>query len=314
MNYLGSSRIITSSYASHVTAEDYAGDHLSKVLIYGKGRVIKVVNKFKSHEDSINYNDFMINQNNWKVDNIYNCISITGKTVQMTSDELGGNQIYIETYDNGQSLTLRVAHLDTVYVNVGDIVDENTVLGLQGNTGLVLSNKDRSNVTYGSHVHLEITNSNGNFINPRDYSNGNIKTTYLSQSNDVDSNKSQIKINVDKINIRNESDETSIDLGDVYLNEVYTVLDTVDSNLYTWYKITTNLGVTGFVASKKGENWITLTEPAKLDDDKSDSVKPDGEVSDDAETSLKLIFTCEKDDTYYLKLNKGEKLYIETNK
>ena len=77
MIYLGSQRVITNSFSNHKTAEDYAGAHLSEVKINGTGVVTKVINRFKSHEDSINYNDFLNNKNAWKDGNYYNCKSIT---------------------------------------------------------------------------------------------------------------------------------------------------------------------------------------------------------------------------------------------
>ena len=64
MIYLGSERVITNSFTNHISAEDYAGEHLSNVSINCTGKVINVVNRFNSHQDSINYNDFLNNQNN----------------------------------------------------------------------------------------------------------------------------------------------------------------------------------------------------------------------------------------------------------
>jgi hypothetical protein len=303
MIYLGSERIVTNDFSSHSTAEDYSGNHLSNVSIIGSGKVIKVINSFHSHEDSINYNDYLNNKNSWKDGNYYNCISITGKSVRMHYSELGGNQIYIETFYNNQKITLHFAHLDSVLVNVGDIVSSNQVFALQGNTGLVLSNKDINDITYGSHVHLEVIDSNGNYLNPREFASGSVVTNYIEQTNVVDNSKKQIQILVDKINIREEANETSNDLGDVYFNEVYTILEEIDSTNYTWYKITTNLGLTGYVASKKDSNWIKVIEATE---DIIDEIK----ISDDKE-NYQFLFKCEKEDYYYIKLQENECLYIK---
>ena len=62
MIYLGSERSITQSFNSHGYAEDYSGAHLSPIKLNGSAKVIKVVNKYKCHEDSINYNDFLNNR------------------------------------------------------------------------------------------------------------------------------------------------------------------------------------------------------------------------------------------------------------
>lgn len=322
MTYLGSARVITNPFSNHGTAEDYAGDHKSNVSIVGSGRVIKIINRFTSHEDSINYNDYLNNKNKWQDGAFYNCISITGKSVRMYYEELGGNQIWIETYFQSQKLILRFCHLDSVLVNVGDIVKSNQVFALQGNTGLVLSAKDQSNVTYGSHVHLEVTDSNGNYLNPREFASGNYVTNYLEQSNSKDDSKKQIQILVDKINIREKPNILSTDLGDVYYNEIYTVLDEIDSELYIWYKITTGFGLTGFVANKKGEYWMNVlnndetppiveednTNQEQIETDQNSDIKE--EQADNAE-EYELIFECKKEDYYYLKLYENERLYIK---
>lgn len=307
MKYLGSERVVTSDFSSHKTAEDYAGNHLSDISITGSGKVTKIINSFKSHEDSINYNSYLNNRNVWKDGNYYNCISITGKKVRMHYNELGGNQVYIETYYNNQKIIMRFCHLGEVLVNVGDIVTNGQVFAKQGNTGLVLSNKKTNDITYGSHVHLEVTDKDGNYLNPRDFANGNINMNYIEQSNKIDLSKKQIQILVDKINIREMASELSNDLGDVFNNEIYDVLDVVDSTNYTWYKIKTNLGVTGYVANKKNTNWVKVLD---VNQDSSEDIT----IVDNSKKNeeFKLIFTCDKEDYYYVKLYKGEKLYIKS--
>jgi len=322
MNYLGSNRIITNSFSNHGTAEDYAGNHLSNVILYGSGKVIRIINKFKSHEDSINYNNFLNNGNSWYKNGIYHCISITGKITLMTPDELAGNQVFVETYDGNKKLIFRFAHLDSVNVKVGDIVNENTILGLQGNTGLVLSSKSISDPTYGSHVHLEIIDENNNYINPRIYASGEVRTTYQLQTNIKDENKLQFIVNVDVINIRESASINSRDIGNVYINEIYDILESVDDGTYIWYKIKTSTGIDGYVANLKDGNWITIYEPKKeieeffsdLDEIiDEDNLKDNDNISDPdgAIQNLELIFECQKDDYYYIYLKNGEKLYIK---
>lgn len=302
MMYLGSERVITNSFQNHQTAEDYAGVHLSNVVMYGRGRVTRIIDKFTSHEDSINYNTFLREQNNWKDGNYYNCISITGKQVRMKYDELGGNQVFVETYNGSEKLQFCFAHLDSILVKEGDIIDEKTVLGRQGNTGLVLSSKNESDITYGSHVHLEILNRDGVYVNPRKYASGEIVTTYVEQSNLLDNSVEQIRILVNQINIREKPSVQSNDIGDVYFNEVYTILDKTEDDTYIWYHIKTSLLVDGYVASLKGGNWVEIY-------DVKEPINDNDVVVENA--SLKHIFTCKKDDTYYIKLKTGEKLYIE---
>jgi len=259
MIYLGSERTLTQDYKSHGVAEDYSGFHKSEVKINGRGKVIKVINKFVSHQDSINYNNFLKNQSVWYKNGVYNCVSITGKTVKMTDEELGGNQIWIETYENDTKLILRICHLDSVLVRVNDIVDKDTIIALQGNTGLVASGKSVTDVTYGTHLHFEVT-KNGSYINPRKYADGSTITTYGNNSNGINEKNNQIKILVNQINIREQANETSKDIGDVYFDEYYNVLEIVDSTNYTWYKIKTNNNITGYVANLKGSSWIEYIE------------------------------------------------------
>lgn len=295
MIYLGSERVITSTYANHITAEDFSGEHLSDVSINSTCRVIKVINKFISHEDSINYNNFLNNQYNWFNGEYYNCISITGKFVKMSSEELGGNQIFLETIYNNKKYIIRLCHLNDILVNVGDIITPNQVIAHQGNTGLVLSSKNTSDITYGSHVHIEVTDESNNFINPREFATGNYQGTIINQSNEINNSVDQIKILVDKINIRENASIESKDIGDVYINETYSVLDIIDSELYTWYKIKTNTNISGYIASSKKENWVQFIQKR---------------IEKNIE-NYELIFNCIKDDYYYLKLYEGETLYIK---
>lgn len=322
MIYLGAERYITQTFEQHKTAEDYSGNHLSPIKITGVAKVIRVVNKYKVHEDSINNDDFIQNQNIWRDGDYYNCVSITGKIVRFPKDELGGNCVRLEGYINNEKVTYELFHMASVNVKVGDIVDSNTILGLQGNTGLVDSGKSRSDVTYGTHVHMEVRNSNGNFINPRNYALGSEVINYIEQTNNVDTLVDQILIVADKINIRENPNVSSLDLGDVYKDEIYTVLDSKEDDLYSWYNIKTNLGLTGWVASSKLENWINFIKAStkeivpELKDDTIVTLTPTIPSEDIDETKLKdnsyiLLFTCPKTDTYYLKLQEGEKLYLQ---
>lgn len=310
MKYLGAERSITQTFIQHGYAEDYSGSHLSQIKINGNAKVIKVVNNYKNHEDSINYNDFLKNQKNWKDGNYYNCISITGKKSRFYYDELGGNQVHLETIYNNEKYTLKILHLGSTSVKVGDIVNKDTIIGYQGNTGLVLSSKSRTNSTYGTHVHLEVKNSLGKSINPRSFADGSIEYNFLPQTNIVDDSKKQFEVLVRSINIRQLPSETSKDLGNVYDGEVYDILEEVDSELYTWYKIRTSLGIDGYVASKKDSDWLKVTSPG------TPSVIVD--VPSDEENTINelveenLLFECKKDGIYYLKLKKGEKLYLKS--
>lgn len=336
MILFGSERAVTNDFKNHMYAEDYSGEHLSNIRFNGVGKVISVVNKFKCHEDTINKNDYNNYKSSWKDGDYYNCVSITGKTVRYHKSELGGNSVLIESYDNGILLYFKILHMADVYVKEGDIINTNTLIGIQGNTGLVLSSKARTNPTYGTHIHCQITDKSGNYINPRKYALGTIITNYITQSNTIDSSKTQFKVLVPKINIRESSSVNSKDIGDVFKDEVYTILDTSSDNKYDWYKITTNTNITGWVANEKGYNWLEIMNvQTAIEEDISDNQENNNqndnsiitnnntgidnsnniEDNTNEENNIKynLIFTCTKTDIYAINLNEGEKLYIVKN-
>lgn len=87
-------------------------------------------------------------------------------------DNAGALVLKIRHYTNGRYLYSTYAHLSAWYVNVGDIVNQNTMIGRMGNTG---------NST-GPHLHLEISTCDWNrgggctwatyqksTLNPRNY-------------------------------------------------------------------------------------------------------------------------------------------------
>ncbi len=305
MLILGSDRYVTQDYAHHQTAEDYSGEHLSVVKIVGSAKVIRVVNHYLPHEDSLNYQEFLRRQYEWKDGDYYNCISLTGKQVRYHKDELGGNCIELEGTIDGEPYRYGLFHLASVNVNVGDIVDGNTVLGHQGNTGLVFSGKAESDPTYGTHVHMEVKDPSGNFTNPREFALGNKVISYASGSNERDTSVDQVSILVNDIRIRKDATTESPILGKVYEGEFYTVYDSKEDENYTWYRIKTASGVSGYIASSKTEKWMEF-----LPKEKEEEPIPPKNPCDDYE----LLYTCPKTDTYYLKLYEGEQLYLKESK
>ena len=78
------------------------------------------------------------------------------------------------------------------------------------------------------------------------------------QSNPIDNTKTQIKVIVKRINIRKDPTIYSDDIGDVYEGEIYTVLEHIDDSDYYWYKITTNNGITGYIASDPNGEYVEI--------------------------------------------------------
>lgn len=78
------------------------------------------------------------------------------------------------------------------------------------------------------------------------------------QSNDIDDSKTQIKVIAKRINIRQEPDINSSDIGDVYAGEIYTVIEDITKDDYYWYKIKTNTNIEGYIASSKDEEYVEV--------------------------------------------------------
>lgn len=108
----------------------------------------------------------------------------------------------------------------------------------------------------------------------------------------IEQSKEQIKILVDQINIREAANETSKDIGDVFINEVFDVLDIIDTTNYTWYKINKE-GITGYVASKKDEKWIEYNG-----------------TSDKVEKTKKSLYFYEQDGKLYVDEENKNNNYI----
>lgn len=73
-----------------------------------------------------------------------------------------GNAIFIKLKDGHE---LVYAHLNKIYLNVGDVVKTNQIIGLSGNSGNVHSSTNSG----GFHLHLGLKDINGNWINPEHY-------------------------------------------------------------------------------------------------------------------------------------------------
>ena len=88
----------------------------------------------------------------------------------------------------------------------------------------------------------------------------NSSVTLKSQSNDRNYAVSQLEITNDYINIRKEPNLSSSILGKVYEKEIFTILETVDKQGLTWYKIKTAYGITGYISSGKDDDYVRVLE------------------------------------------------------
>ena len=80
----------------------------------------------------------------------------------------------------------------------------------------------------------------------------------FNQSNPRDVNKTQVKITVKALNIRKQPTVESDDIGTVYLDEIFTVLEHIDNDDYYWYKIKTKQGITGYIASDRNNEYVEV--------------------------------------------------------
>lgn len=81
-----------------------------------------------------------------------------------------GNYVKIQ-HDNGYSSLY--AHLDKIYVKNGQEVDENTIIATMGNTGY----------SNGRHLHFEVKNASGYYIDPTPYLSKSILDNSTPSSN-----------------------------------------------------------------------------------------------------------------------------------
>jgi murein DD-endopeptidase len=76
-----------------------------------------------------------------------------GKVLNVYINDIGGKQLIIK-HENG--FTTGYAHLNRIYVNVGDHINRGQFIAEVGNTGMVT----------GPHLHFTLKDNSGRFLNP----------------------------------------------------------------------------------------------------------------------------------------------------
>lgn len=114
-----------------------------------------------------------------------------------------------------------------------------------------------------------------------------------------DQNKNQIEVLVDNLRLRTEASTTSRTVG--YIRKgLYNYQETTDNENYTWYKI---------------DNYYIASNPSwtKVYPRIEDKEEPKEDQNDHEEEikELRLIYTCQKDGKYLIRLKKGSKLYLQ---
>ena len=120
------------------------------------------------------------------------------------------------------------------------------------------------------------------------------KKEYLGNPVVMDANKSQITINAKDNNLHVRKSPNGNILGYIK-NGTYNILNKETKDNYDWYQVESDKWV---AFSNK---WATLSIPNIIEN----------KVIEEQKEEYKLVYSCEKEDIYAIKLYKGEKLYIK---
>lgn len=172
------------------------------------------------------------------------CIGV----VERAGYDKGGFGNYVRIKEDGTENRIYLAHLDKIYVKIGQRVSYTTVIGLMGSTG---------NAT-GTHTHVEIRRFNNGVaiskLNPANYMGiPNKVGKYNSNNYQIDTKQTQVlKALAKNTNLRSEPNTKS--KATLYLaNTTLYVLNSAvsQSDGYTWDKvrIRTN-GQEGYMINK----------------------------------------------------------------
>lgn len=177
------------------------------------------------------------------LDTIVSCFK--GKIIEVRNNckgfEGGGSYGNYVLIDHNNGFKTRYAHLESVKVWVGQVVEENQELGFMGNTG----------TSYGGHLHFEII-KNGSVIDPYDYVfNGK---TFETVTKAVTRNESidQLKVNVTDLRVRKGTGTNQPIIGLAQKDGIYNYYETKQIGDLTWYRIAKGQ----WLASK--DYWCTI--------------------------------------------------------
>lgn len=226
-----------------------------------------------------------------------------------------GNMVKI---DHGNGWFTLYAHLDRVYVSNGQQVSQGQEIGYMGNTG----NSD------GGHTHFEVWKNNAR-TNPLEYLNKDLFSNVTSTVS-RNENNNQLKVNVDDLRVRKAPATNQAIVGLAKLNGIYNYYETKVAGGYTWYRIADNQWIAN------SSNWCTiypqkdeeeekmiaeLNNTIKEKDAKIGALEQEIQVYKDKNSLLEkensnlkedsntyYVFEAPKQDNYFIKLDKQEKL------
>lgn len=182
MNYLGSERTVIQPFSLDKAEETVQGKLGDPIQLFQKAKVTKVIQKFKNDVDTIDQDEFQKHQIEWQQQDGYHVKSCTGKELVVSREELAGNQIWLSLEEEEQTLELYLAHIGEVYVQEGEEIVAGTIVGTEGNTGLMSGTQENGKINYPSFVRFSAY-KNGLAIDPRTYAFQQLReTTPFSQS------------------------------------------------------------------------------------------------------------------------------------
>lgn len=168
MNYLGSERTVIQPFSLDKIGETVQGKVGDPIQLFQKAKVTKVIRKFNNDVDTIDQDEFQKHQIEWQQQDGYHVKSCTGKDFIVSREELAGNQIWLSLKEEEQTVELYFAHIGEVFVQEGEEITSGTIVGTEGNTGLMSGTQENGGINYPSLVRFSAY-ENGLAIDPRAY-------------------------------------------------------------------------------------------------------------------------------------------------
>lgn len=194
-----------------------------------------------------------------------------GRVIRTGYTSQNGNFVYVEFNRLGKNAIYQ--HLDSIKVKGGDIVNSNTIIGITGKTGAAT----------GIHLHFgwfPSSDQNKDWYSKRweDFESYDYPEIikYLGNPVKRDTSKKQIEVLVHELRVRNSPNGEI--LGYINLG-IYDVLDVLEKDNYTWYKIA-------------DDNWIAYNEAWEVLYEKE--VEQDDDKKEEKDEQEKIDKECKK--------------------
>lgn len=195
-------------------------------------------------------------------------------------------------------------HLHEIKVKKGQAVNENTVVGITGKTGMAT----------GIHLHLGLRTPNGDWENPELY---NYEPLILYKGVAKNENINQLQVIVDELRCRKTPSLKGKILGFAVKGEYFPILEEKQADGYKWVRI----GVVWIATTDKWVKFLYAKAPELVEELQTTENKPENSeiatVKENAtveatneENSVDEFFKIGKDAWYKIYLYEGETLII----